>query len=134
MNQTEPTLPAPLPPFPIDLGAIFAGHAERIARIETLRPGNKDRFFDGLIAAGITHVTVTFDGTGDSGQIDSIAAWSSDKPVDFPAVEIPYVALTWDTPEVEMRSLSLEDVVEQLAYDFLDDTHDGWENNGDAYG
>lgn len=134
MNQTEPTLPAPLPPFPIDLAAIFAGHAERIARIEALRPGNKDRLFDGLMVAGITHVTVTFDGTGDSGQIDSIAAWSSDKPVDFPAVEIPYAALTWDIPEVEMRSLSLEDVVEQLAYDFLDDTHDGWENNGDAYG
>ena len=33
-----------------------AAHAERAARIEALRPGNKDRLFDGLMAAGITHV------------------------------------------------------------------------------
>ena len=48
--------------------------------------------------------------------------------------EIPYAAITWDSPEVEMRQLSLEDVVEQLAYDFLSDTHGGWENNDGAYG
>ena len=33
-----------------------------------------------------------------------------------------------------MRQLSLEDGVEQLAYDFLSDTHCGWENNDGAYG
>ena len=33
-----------------------------------------------------------------------------------------------------MRQLSLEDVVEQLTYDFLSDTHCGWENNDGAYG
>jgi hypothetical protein len=49
-------------------------------------------------------------------------------------VEIPYAAIPWDSPEVEMRQLSLEDVVEQLAYDFLSDTHCGWENNDGAYG
>jgi hypothetical protein len=86
------------------------------------------------MAAGITRVTVTFDGAGDSGQIESIGAWSGDKAVDFPKTEIPYAALTWDDPEVEMRELSLEDVVEQMAYDFLSDTHGGWENNDGAYG
>jgi len=28
-----------------------------------------------------------------------------------------------------MRQLSLEDVVDQFTYDFLSDTHGGWENN-----
>jgi hypothetical protein len=99
-----------------------------------LRPGNKDRLFDGLMAAGITHVTVTFDGAGDSGQIESIGAWAGETAVEFPASEIEYAALTWDNPEVEMRQLSLADVVEQLAYDLLSDTHGGWENNDGAYG
>jgi len=54
--------------------------------------------------------------------------------VAFPKTEIAYAALTWDDPEVEMRVLSLEDVVEQLAYDLLSDTHGGWENNDGAYG
>ena len=134
MNHTEPTLAPPMPPSTVDMRSIFAAHAERTARIDALRLGNKDSLFDGLMAAGITHVTVTFDGAGDSGQIESIGAWSGETAVDFPLSEIPYAALTWDAPEVEMRSLSLEDVVEQLAYDFLSDTHGGWENNDGAYG
>ena len=134
MNHTEPTLVTAMPPSTVDIGSIFAAHAEREARTLALRPGNKDRLFDGLMAAGITHVTVPFDGAGDSGQIESIGAWSGETAVDFPATEIPYAALTWDDPEVEMRSLSLEDVVEQLAYDFLSDAHGGWENNDGAYG
>ena len=134
MTQTEPTLAAPLRPSTVDFGAILAAHAERTARTLALRPGNKDRLFDGLMAAGITHVTVTFDGSGDSGQIESIEAWSGKTAVEFPATEIDYAALTWDDPEVEIRQLSLEDVVEQLTYDFLSDTHGGWENNDGAWG
>ena len=134
MTQIEPTLAAPLPPSTVDFAAIFAAQAERAARSDALRPANRDRLFDGLAAAGITHVTVTFDGEGDSGQIESIAAWNGDLAVEFPAMEIGYAALTWDNPEIEMRQLSLEDVVEQLAYDFLSDTHGGWENNDGAFG
>lgn len=134
MTQREPTLATPMPPSTVDMAAIYAAHAERTARIEALRPGNKDRLFDGLAAAGITHVTVTFDGSGDSGQVESIAAWAGETNVDFPTVEISYAAPTRDKPEVEMRSLSLANVVEQLAYDFLGDTHGGWEINDGAYG
>ncbi|SEO29091.1 hypothetical protein SAMN04488103_11928 [Gemmobacter aquatilis] len=134
MTQTQPSLAAPMPPSTIDFATIFAGHAERTARIEALRPANKDQLFDSLVAAGITHVTVSFDGEGDSGQIESIAAWNGETAVNFPQVEIAYASLTWDGPEVEMRNLSLQAVAEQLAYDFLSDTHGGWENNDGAYG
>ena len=57
MNLTEPTLAPPMPPSTINMAQIFEAHAERVARIDALRPGNKDRLFDGLVAAGITHVT-----------------------------------------------------------------------------
>ena len=109
MNLTEPTLTPPMAPSTIDMAQLFAAHAKRAARIEALRPGNKNRLFDGLMADGITHVTVTFDGEGDNGQIESIAAWNGDLAVEFPAIEIGYAALTWDNPEIEMRQLSLED-------------------------
>lgn len=134
MTLTEPTLTPPMTPSSVDMAQIFAAHAERTARTLALRPGNKDRLFDGLMAAGITHATVTFDGSGDSGQIESIEAWSGKTAIEFPATEIDYAVLTWDDPEVEIRQLSLEDVVEQLTYDFLSDTHGGWENNDGAYG
>ena len=134
MTQTQPTLSAPLLPSTIDFASVFAAQAEEEARADELRPANKDRLFDALTTADITHVTVTFDGEGDSGQIESISAWNGEVAVDFPHSQIAYAALTWDNPSVEMRQLSLEDVVEQLAYDFLADLHGGWENNGGAYG
>ena len=134
MTQTQPTLAAPLSPSAIDFASVFARQAEQTGREAELRPANKDRLFDVLTSAGITHVTVTFDGEGDSGQIESISAWSSEVAVAFPQTQIVYAALTWDNPAVEMRQLSFDDVVEQLAYDFLADVHDGWENNGGAYG
>ncbi len=134
MTHTEPTLVAPMPVSTIDFADVFKRQSEGEARRAALRPANRDRLFDSLSAAGITHVTVVFDGYGDSGQIESIAAWSGEKPADFPSVEIPYAAWTWDDPEVEMRSLSLAEVVEQLAYDLLSDTPGGWENNDGACG
>jgi len=67
MTHVEPTLPAPMPPSTIDFAAVFAVQAEQAVREAELRPANKDRLFDALTAAGISHVTVTFDGEGDSG-------------------------------------------------------------------
>ncbi|OZA04478.1 MAG: hypothetical protein B7Y02_16365, partial [Rhodobacterales bacterium 17-64-5] len=81
MTHVEPTLPAPMPPSTIDFAAVFAVQAEQAVREAELRPANKDRLFDALTAAGISHVTVTFDGEGDSGQIESIAAWSGETAV-----------------------------------------------------
>ena len=95
MSKIEPTLAAPMAPSRIDFAAVLARQSERDARIAALRPANKERLFDGLTAAGITHVTVTFDGAGDSGQIESIGAWSGETAVDFPATEIDYAALDY---------------------------------------
>ena len=69
MTQVEPTLAAPMPVSSIDFAQVFAAQAERSAHIDALRPANRDRLFDGLTAAGITHVTVTFDGEGPNGFI-----------------------------------------------------------------
>lgn len=84
--------------------------------------------------AGITHVTVPSTVPVNAFGESQASAPGRARPPSTPLSEIPYAALTWDDPEVEMRSLSLEDVVEQLAYDFLSDTHGGWENNDGAYG
>ena len=54
---------------------------------------------------------------GPDDDVESLQLWLGVLPliaVDFPSTEIEYAALTWDDPEVEMRQLSLEDVVEKL--------------------
>jgi len=105
MTQVEPTLAAPMPPSTINFAQVLAAQAERSARMDALRPANRDRLFDGLTAAGITHVTVTFDGIGDSGQIESIGAWAGDKAVDFPAIEVPYAALIPSGAKADSRGI-----------------------------
>ena len=134
MTQAEPTLPAPMPPSVVDFASVFAAHLKQADREAELRPANKERLFDALSTAGITHVTVTFDGEGARRQLATISARAGDAAAALPSGEIPYAAITWDNPAVEMRQLSLANVVEQLAYDLLADTHGGWENNDGAYG
>lgn len=97
-------------------------------------PANKAALFDALAFAGITSVVVTFDGCGDSGQIESIDARVGDTTTELPAVDIEIVTPVWDGSGVERRSLPTAQAIEELAYDFLRDTHSGWEINEGAFG
>jgi len=99
-----------------------------------MRPRNKTAVFDALAAAGITHVIVSFDGEGDSGQIENIEAKKGDDIVSLPGVEIEIRRAHWGMTEPECLVLTLSDAVEQLAYDCLEQKHGGWENNEGAYG
>lgn len=125
-------------PEAIDINAIVARHfaeqAERNLRAEALRPANKAALFDTLAAAGITQVVVTFDGCGDSGQVENIDARSDDDTVSLPSDEITICSAAWGDPGFVAQTMTVEQAIEQLAYDFLSETHGGWENNDGAYG
>ncbi|CAM5299378.1 hypothetical protein AFEL58S_00421 [Afipia felis] len=99
-----------------------------------LRERNKTALFDVLAAAGISHVAVSFDGYGDSGQIENIETKANDTVVDLPPGTITIGLAEWGRGDATSRDLSLAAAIEQLAYGFLEDTHSGWENNGGAYG
>jgi hypothetical protein len=99
-----------------------------------LRPANKTAVFDVLTAAGLTIVTVRFDGYGDSGQIEDIEAKAGDDVVDLPPGNVKIAAAVWGLAEPERTVMSVREAIERLAYDFLKETHDGWENNDGAYG
>ena len=134
MTLVEPTLPAPMPPSTIDFAAVFAAQAEQAAREAQLRPANKDRLFDALTAAGISHVTVTFDGEGDSGQIERIDIGAREGTTPPPLDRIEVACTTWENPKIERQTQTVEEAVETLVYDLLRQTHCGWEINDGAYG
>ena len=125
-------------PETIDVAAIVARHraeqVEYMLRAEELRPANKTALFDALAAAGITQVIVAFDGAGDSGQIEQIDARSGEDTVPLPPDEIMICSAAWGDPGFVARTMTVEQAIEQLAYDFLSDTHGGWENDDGAYG
>lgn len=104
-------------------------------RIETeLRTVNKTTLFDALSAAGLTTVIVSFDGYGDSGQIENVEAKAGDNAADLPSGTIEIASAAWGSTDITRRVQTIADAVEALAYDFLGTTHCGWENNDGAYG
>lgn len=104
-----------------------------LLRAQTL-PANKTALFSTLAKAGITVVTVAFDGQGDSGQIENIEPLAGDIRVPLPSGTIDLAKPVWGKNEIEHSTLSIRDAIETMVYDFLGETHGGWEDNDGAYG
>jgi hypothetical protein len=111
-----------------------ANERQHAALIEAIRPANKAALFEALASAGITTVTVQFDGGGDSGQVETIEARIGENLVDLPDAKIEIALAHWGDSNIERSAFSIRDAVEQIAYDFLEETHYGWEDNDGAYG
>jgi hypothetical protein len=95
---------------------------------------NKKAVFDALSDAGITSVTLEFDGEGDSGQIESVIACIGETPVALPPTRVTLERAYWHSEKRETQDLPLAEAVEALCYDCLEDKHSGWENNDGAFG
>ena len=117
-----------------DTGAASDWDAKRAAQDRLhaeLQPQNQTALFDALAAVGVTLIVVTFDGYGDSGQIENIEVKAGDAVVAMPAGDVEIAEAIW---EPSRSPVSIADAIERLAYDLLERTHCGWENNDGAYG
>lgn len=122
-------------PEPAADGAAFDQKQREYARrAEETRSANKAVLFDSLAAAGIETVTVLFDGYGDSGQIERIDVEGGAGTILLPSDQIEIARTTWESPEIERLTQTVREAVETLVYDFLRQTHSGWEINDGAYG
>ena len=113
MTDTSATTPAPAAPLS-DWEMKAAVQAKLEAELFTL---NKAALLNALALAGVTRVVVSFDGYGDSGQIENVEAQAGDDPV-----------------TTQGAAIEIAEAVESLAYAVLEKTHCGWENNDGAYG
>jgi hypothetical protein len=102
---------------------------------------NNSAIMAALAAAGITSVVVTFDGSGDNGQIESLEARAGETMVELPANVVVMVdadnkdTIPSDEDAAESNGdTSLAEAIEQLCYNLLEQEHDGWEINEGAYG
>ncbi len=116
-----------------DFSDWFAREARRNQLDAELMPANKTALFDVLAAAGVVTVVVTFDGYGDSGQIESIDGRDAHGEVAVPEDAVTIASVTREA-EVEQRTMSCREAIEQVAYDRLNATYGGWENNDGAFG
>lgn len=124
---------APMPD--LDPTSWLAQEQAHVKLHESLRPENKAALFEALARVGITTVLVEFDGYGDSGQIEDISAHAGpDIAVDLPECNVEIARVGYGSLEIVRESFPAKDAIERLAYDFLEETHGGWENNEGAYG
>lgn len=130
MTDASDTTPQPTAPLS-DWEMKAAARAKLEAELFTL---NKAALLNALMLAGVTRVVVSFDGYGDSGQIENVEAQAGDDPVTMPVATIQLAEAVWDQAEPKRSSVSIAEAVESLAYDVLGRTHCGWENNDGAYG
>ena len=128
-NKNEPER-API----FDIAAWEQKQQEHNRRFDELLLANKTALFDVLASAGIEIVDVNFDGYGDSGQIERIEARGSDNVIELPTAQIEIATPVLDSPEIRCQTMTIHDVIEHLVYEFLRETHAGWENNDGAYG
>jgi hypothetical protein len=129
MNDTEPTAVSVSPSDP------WQQQERELARIASeVLLENKTALFDALAAAGITTVVVTFDGYGDSGQIETIEAKAGDDVIPLPTVQIEIASAVWGSATIDRQTRPVEEAIEILVYDVLNQTYGGWENNDGAYG
>lgn len=118
----------------IDMDGFMARYAAYESRANALLPANKTVLFDALQAADITSVTVTFDGCGDSGQIDAIVARAGDGEITLPDTQVELARTDFHLDETRRESMALPDAVETFCYDALESRHGGWENNEGGFG
>ena len=114
-----------------DFETPYARHKELHAKANEI---NKAVLFEALASAGITSIHVDFDGYGDSGQINGVAASSGDASAELPQTMITIQTVSWGTTEILTAQSTLETAIENLCYDYLEQTHGGWENNDGGYG
>lgn len=130
MSDDANNTPTPNPQ-PSDWEATDRANAQLQAKLFDL---NKAAVFNALALASITHVVVTFDGYGDSGQIENIEVRNGDNQIAMPDALIEIAEAVWGEAEPRLSSVSLAAAVESLVYDVLEQTHGGWENDDGAYG
>jgi hypothetical protein len=92
---------------------------------------NKTVVFDALAAAGVTAVTVPFNGAGDSGQTGEVSCEPG-------GIDLGKTALTirqagWGAGMSE-ETATLPEAIETLCYGYLDQESGGWENDDGAFG
>jgi hypothetical protein len=96
--------------------------------------------FEQLRAAGASSITISFDGSGDSGSIESVDIYNADNQrmqidltVIYPKEKSSWVDDKWIT-ETEEKEMPIADALEAYCYDELEKTEIDWYNNDGGFG
>lgn len=117
----------------------WARYEEQERKRKALEPAaiaaSRQALFAVLRSRAIARVEVTFDGYGDSGQLDEPVFTGSDEaPHDMPAADVEICRARRDGSGIDIEVASLGAAIEALCYAQLRIHHAGWENCDGAFG
>lgn len=97
---------------------------------------HKDLIFDICEREGVKSFTVSFEGSGDSGQIEDVGLEGKIRklPVEGAKVSEGTRWLNGQNSAVFRNATDLEDLITSVCYEVLESACGGWENNDGAYG
>jgi hypothetical protein len=98
-------------------------------------PLNKTAIFDVLASTEIQTVTIAFDGYGNNGKIESIAAQDAaggERRLPNTAVQVREVS--FEEPAITVQDIPLSEAITAIVLTLLEQTHTGWENGDGAFG
>jgi hypothetical protein len=121
----------------MDTSPDFMAYEAKSSTFAALRaqifPDNKRMLFEVLASAGIDTVVVEFDGCGDSGQIESVSGFTADnKKIALPSAPVEMREAVFDDLTISLANRTPHEIIEAMAYDFLEQTHSGWEDGDGA--
>lgn len=134
-NTTDNSQPT-IAPVLSDLERVKAEYERQAQLMKRGTMLNRAIIFDALQAAGIGHVELHFDGDSDSGQIEDCIPYAVNpaERVTFPEIKIDLWDYNYNTGDLAPTHQPFQDAVETFAFDMLEEHHDGWENDGGAFG
>lgn len=106
-------------------------HSHRLAELLEI---NKAVLFEAMIAAGITMITIEFDGYGDEGQVEDALAYAGDTQIAMPNDQIEIIDAKWGVLDVERQMVTVGEAVEAMAWAILGRLHGGWQDGEGAFG
>lgn len=96
---------------------------------------NRDTLIQALTQLGVARVTITYSGSGDSGDVCQVEATPPEPRRQFPETSIPFVYVCPEyqdsnvTYVMQFQHQSLEESLRDFALNWVELHHGGWENN-----
>lgn len=95
---------------------------------------NKDKLLEILAALHISTVNITYDGSGDSGQIGSPQARDDKQDIEVDAEKTMVTPWKGWGRKIKGAKVPPQDIIEEFAYKVLERVRGGWKINEGSYG
>lgn len=140
MSKTSKSKKIKLPKIDDIMAEIKADQIKKADKVKY----HSNLLFDTLAKTKVSSIEVTFDGCGDSGQVESVNYTDANgKSIDvskkivkgsLTTAYMQYSQKTKQLEQVQSKEGTVREIIEEICYDKLGASHGGWEINEGSYG